>query len=224
MSSKNFNWKSLFINEEENNQSIESAPTTQPLAPIPTNKFPNDKILNISNGTNLSNPFTNEILDVYEKGFNSLNQNGFDFFEMYKSVSAVGNTNPQSYQMAFAMGKSLKPDLNKEFLLEKAKFYIDEINKVHTNYDTTGNIKKQELNNLILKEKEALSNSISDLESRILQLQKELQEKKTLLANIDNKNEGELKELQLKIEANNFAKHKLLDSINLVISGINQYL
>ena len=55
-------------------------------------------------------------------------------------------------------------------------------------------------------------------------MQKELLEKKSLLDNVDNKNESELRELQLKIEANNFAKQKLIDSINVVISGINQYL
>ncbi|NHN25709.1 hypothetical protein FIA58_008460 [Flavobacterium jejuense] len=228
MSKESFNWKSLFINESENSNKKEesskintSSQTTH--TPAQTNKFPEEKIAQSTNDT-FANPFVNEILGVYEKGFESLNLSDFDFFEMYKSVVAVGITNPQSYQMAFTMGKSIKPDLTKEYLLEKSKFYIEEINKVHTKYDSTGNAKKQDLTGLVHKEKQSLTGSINDLEARILQMQQELQEKKSLLANIDSKNEDKLKELQLKIEANNFAKQKIVDSINLVISGINQYL
>jgi hypothetical protein len=225
MSKESFNWKSLFINEEGNNPKKETSIVSQTSSTTQTqiSKFPEDKSIQASSD-NFANPFVNEILGVYEKGFESLNLSDFDFFEMYKSVVAVGITNPQSYQMAFTMGKSIKSDLSKEFLLEKSKFYIEEINKVYTKYDSTGNAKKQDLNNLVLKEKESLSASITDLENKILQMQQELQEKKVLLANIDSKNEAELRELQLKIEANNFAKQKILDSINLVISGINQYL
>ncbi|KIX21220.1 hypothetical protein SY27_10725 [Flavobacterium sp. 316] len=227
MSKESFNWKSLFINDSDNSSSKEES-KSKPIekaspSTVQTNKFPEEKIINTTN-ENFANPFVNEILEVYEKGFESLNLNDFDFFEMYKSVAIVGITNPQSYQMAFTMGKSIKPDLSKEYLLEKSKFYIDEINKVFAKYDSTGNIKKKDLNNLVLKEKETLTNTITDLENKILQMQQELQEKKTLLANIDSKNESELREIQLKIEANNFAKQKILDSINLVISGINQYL
>ena len=232
MSKESFNWKSIFINDSENTTKKEDSETSsksnqsnQTTTPIQTqtNKFPEEKIANATNES-FANPFVNEILAVYEKGFESLNLSDFDFFEMYKSVVAVGITNPQSYQMAFTMGKSIKPDLTKEYLLEKSKFYIEEINKVHTKYDATGNAKKQDLTGLVQKEKESLTVSINDLEARILQMQQELQEKKSLLANIDSKNETELRELQLKIEANNFAKQKVVDSINLVISGINQYL
>lgn len=234
MSKEGFNWKSLFINDEQNASQKqepvkESIPNTQTFPntpPVETNKFPDatNTIATNINISSLTNPFQNEILDVYQKGFETLNQEGFDFFEMYKSVVAVGVTNPQSYQMAFTMGKSIKADLTKQILIEKSKFYIDEINKVFTKYDTTGNARKQDLNQVIQKEKESLTVSIADLEARIAQMQQELQEKKILLINIDSKNEEELKNLQLKIEANNIAKHKILESINTVVSGINQYL
>lgn len=232
MSKESFSWKSIFINDsddatkkEDSKSSYQSNQSNQTVThtPTQTNKFPEEKIAQATNEA-FANPFVNEILGVYEKGFESLNLADFDFFEMYKSVLAVGITNPQSYQMAFTMGKSIKPDLTKEYLIDKSKFYIEEINKVYTKYDSTGNAKKQDLTGLVQKEKESLTVSINDLEARILQMQQELQEKKSLLANIDSKNENELRELQLKIEANNFAKQKIVDSINLVISGINQYL
>lgn len=173
---------------------------------------------------NSNNPFINEILEVYNRGFEGLNSEGFDFFEMYKSVMAVGPTNPQSYQMAFTMGKTIKSDLSKEFLLEKSKFYISEIEKVYAKYDATGNSKNKDLNNTITTKKYNLSKNITDLENQIVKLQKEVEAKKAELARIDLDNKEMFSEIQLKIEANNLAKHKILESINTVVTGINQYL
>jgi hypothetical protein len=224
MAKESFNWKSLFINDEtikteepNNNQS------SQPDLSNQKNKFPN-QITESFPTNSLTNPFLNEIFEIYDKGFESLNEPGFDFFELYKSVMAVGVTNPQSYQMAFTMGKTIKSDLTKEFLLQKGSFYITEIEKVHTKYDTIGKTKKADLDNAITKEKYNLSKSISDLEAKIIELQKELEAKKTELQKIDPVNMEQLSEIQLKMEANNLAKQKILTSINTVITGINQYL
>jgi peptidoglycan hydrolase CwlO-like protein len=137
---------------------------------------------------------------------------------------AVGATNPQSYQMAFAMGKSLNPDLTKAFLLEKSNFYISEIEKVYTKYDATGNSKNKNLLAAINTQKSNLSKEISDLETQIAKLQQELESKKAQFLKIDSENGQEFNEIQQKIEANNIAKQKILESINVVVTGINQYL
>ncbi len=221
MSKESFNWKSLFINED----STKSATTKEePQSIIPENKFPETNINVSSSPLNTNNPFLNEILDVYQKGFEGLNAEGFDFFEMYKSVSAVGVTNPQSYQMAFTMGKTINPNLTKDFLIEKAKHYLAEIDKVHSKYDATGNAKKQDLNSKIVNEKNALTKAISDLELKITELQKELNQKKIDLEKVDLINKEDFSEIELKIEANNIAKQKIVESINTVLTGINQYL
>ncbi|MCF6131503.1 hypothetical protein [Flavobacterium wongokense] len=220
MSSESFNWKSLFINEDANQTKKEEAKS----ASIPqTNKFP-DAVATPNASNNLSNPFLEEILEVYQKGFEGLNAEGFDFFEMYKSVNAVGVTNPQSYQMAFTMGKTINSNLSKEFLLDKSKYYLSEIEKVYEKYNITGNSKKSDLNHKITQEKKDLSKNIEDLGAQIAQLQKDLESKKLELDRIDTNNAQEFSELQLKIEANNLAKQRIQDSINLVITGINQYL
>ncbi|MGX7667817.1 hypothetical protein [Flavobacterium pedocola] len=221
MSKDSFNWKSLFINESENNDT--SKKEEQAAAPIQTNSFP-DAAAMPSQALSGNNPFLGEIVEVYQKGFEGLNAEGFDFFELYKSVQAVGVTNPQSYQMAFTMGKTINPNLSKDFLLEKAKFYIAEIDKVYAKYDSTGTSKKMELSNKITLEKTALATGITSLESKIADLQKELSHKKAELEKIDLVNQEHFSELDLKIEANNMAKKRILDSINTVITGINQYL
>ena len=224
MAKESFNWKSLFINEEANKQEDTGSPkASTPVLQTPDNKFPNQVTESFPTNS-LTNPFLNEIFEVYDKGFESLNESGFDFFELYKSVLAVGVTNPQSYQMAFTMGKSIKSDLTKEFLLQKGNFYIAEIEKVYAKYDTIGKTKKADLDNNITKEKYNLSKSISELETKILELQKELENKKMELQKIDPVNMEQLSEIQLKMEANNLAKQKILTSITTVITGINQYL
>lgn len=220
MSAESFNWKSLFINEDSDQTKKEEA---KPASIPQTNKFP-DAVASQNSSNNFSNPFLEEILEVYQKGFEGLNVEGFDFFEMYKSVNAVGVTNPQSYQMAFTMGKTINSNLSKEFLLDKSKYYLTEIEKVYEKYNITGNSKKSDLNLKITQEKKDLSKSIEDLGAQIAHLQKELESKKLELDRIDTNNAQEFSELQLKIEANNLAKQRIQDSINQVITGINQYL
>jgi uncharacterized small protein (DUF1192 family) len=227
MSKESFSWKSIFINDASTSTDTQNQ-TTQIPTPAPKqseNKFPETNIVtNSIPAGNIDNPFLNEILEVYNKGFEGLNSEGFDFFEMYKSVMAVGPTNPQSYQMAFTMGKTIKSDLSKEFLLEKSKFYISEIEKVYAKYDATGTTKNKDLNNTITTQKYNLSKNIADLESQIAKLQAELETKKAELARIDFDNKEMFTQIQLKIEANNIAKQKILESINTVVTGINQYL
>ncbi len=226
MSKESFNWKSIFINDESN--STEKTKTEIPVSTpsTPSNKFPETNTIINSAPTSISssNPFINEILEVYNRGFEGLNTEGFDFFELYKSVMAVGTTNPQSYQMAFTMGKTIKSDLTKELLIEKSKFYVTEIEKVYAKYDATGNSKNKDLNNTITTQKSNLTKNIADLEGQIAKLQTELESRKVELAKIDNDNSALFTEIQLKIEANNIAKQKILESINTVVTGINQYL
>lgn len=225
MSKDSFNWKNLFINND--NESLPKIKEIIPDSlPIDDTRFPvESNLINQSSNTNIvNNKYIDEILGVYEKGFDSLNLENFDFFELYKSVVAVGVTNPQSYHMAFTMGKTLKSDLTKEYLIEKSKYYIDEIEKVYTNYNNTGNKRRNDLDTSITRNKINLAKSISDLDSKIIELQKEMDQKKAELTRIDFDNQNEYTEIQMKIEANDFAKQKIIDSINLVVSGINQYL
>lgn len=216
MAKEGFSWKSLFIIEDEK-------PTNQAPPIIEANKFPVENSKSTTTES-LNNPFISEIVGVYEKGFESLNSPNFDFFEFYKSVITVGINNSQSYQMAFTMGSAMNPELSKVSLIEKANFYISEIEKVHKNFQKTGSSKRNEINARINTEKQALVSSISEIEAKIVQLQKELIDKKAELEKVDSANSQEFSEIELKLEANEVAKQRLLQSINQVVTGINQYL
>ena len=225
MSNENFSWKSIFINDNNKNEKQTSNVSQN----IPEGRTPVQTQFPTTPTTpdipvNSNNPFISDVFSVYEKGFEGLNNEGFDFFELYKSVMAVGPTNPQSYQMAFAMGKTLRPEITKEFLLDKSKYYISEIEKVFQNYDVIGNSKQNELNSSITHKKENLNKEIGNLQQQIATLQNTLQAKSAELSQIDNDNKQQFLEIQQKIEANNIAKQKILESINTVIAGINQHL
>ena len=95
---------------------------------------------------------------------------------------------------------------------------------IYAKYDATGNAKNKDLNDTISTQKNNLTKHISDLEAQIAKLQDELEAKKAELARIDFDNKEMFTQIQLKIDANNLAKHKILESINTVVTGINQYL
>lgn len=223
MSKEGFNWKGLFINNDEESEPKQNAQRPEIKADV--NKFPEQTNFVGPNTTqDGNNPFMDEILQVYNSGFDSLNLADFDFFEMYKSVIATGSNNPQSYQMAFTIGKSIKPDLTKEYLLEKSKFYINEIEKVYTKYRNIGNSKKLDLDNSINTEKTTLTSRIAKIESELAALQQELERHKASLNKLGSQNQVKFNEIQLKLDANDYARKRILDSLNLVISDIKQYL
>lgn len=229
MAKENFSWKGLFVNDD-NAQNDTPKPILVPEknqnSISNSDKFPTSTASPIiPNSTPIAeNKFLAEILSVYENGFDSLNNEGFDFFELYKSVCAVGINNPQSYQMAFAMGKSLRPEITKQFLLDKSDYYISEIEKVHKNYDVIGNARNTELNNSVSLQKSNLTKEIETLQNQISALQNTLQSKVAELGKIDSDVTTSFEEIKLKIHANNEAKQKILESINTVVAGIKQYL
>ncbi len=222
MAKEGFNWKNLFINENSEEKQPATVNQTQS-SETPPAHFPTSTPVAETPVFN-ANPFMDEVIQVYEKGLDSLNLSEFDFFEVYKSVIAVGVSNPQSYQMAFTMGKSIKADLTKEFLLEKSKYYLTEIEKVHTQFDTTGKAKRNDLDMGLTRDKVNLTKEVSDLEAQIASLQATLSAKKEALAKIDQNSGGAFNEIDLKLQANDIAKKKIVDSINTVVIGITQYL
>jgi hypothetical protein len=222
MASTGFNWKSIFIVDPESEAKEKQQAASIP-PPAAENKFPTENYAPPS-GNMSGNPYIDEIVNVYEKGFESLNSPNFDFFEFYKSVLSVGVNNSQSYQMAFAMGTALNKDLSKGFLLEKANFYIAEIEKVHKGFLNTGTAKSNEISANIGNQKSSLQSSIADIETRITQLQKDLIDKRAELEKLESGNSKEYVEIQQKLEANEFAKQKMLQTINQVVNGINQHL
>ncbi len=231
MAKEKFNWKGLFINEEnisEEEKPIkkESKPTSTsssnsfPKSTSPVSKFPE----NPPKSTIVNDSILNTVIEMYESGFESLNKPGYDFYEFFKAIKAVGSNDPSVYKMALTMAQSVEQGVTKSSLLSQADFYISEIGKVHKQYENQGNSKKSEILNDQKSNKDKLSKEISDLEKKLLEIQNQISVKKDLLQSVDASQMSKISEIDQKIVANEKARAKILETIVAVVNGIKNNL
>lgn len=243
MSKEKFNWKGLFINDDDTSKKdntskkeIEKPSTTSfPQSAKTVSKFPETSNTQFPQSTNkqFSKPSTqpptlsttinhsilNGVIEMYEAGFESLNQPGYDFYEFFKAIKAVGSNDPAVYKMAFTMAQSVDAKVSKSVLLTQADYYIKEIEKVHKQYHTQGNNKKTQIVSAQKAQKDNLTSEISDLERQLLEIQTQISHKKNQLESIDNES-GDVSNIDQKIAANDTARTKILETIMNVVNGI----
>lgn len=220
--------KDLFIvNDDKPSEKVE--PKTE------TNKFPSDQQ---SSNTNFSfpssspstsfqpsNEILNKFVDMYQSGFNGLNQPGYDFYEFFQAiVSSGGIDNPQMYNMAMSMGTAMDKTNTKDKLMSQADFYISEINKVYNQYVSTGNSKKQDLVNQKESENHLLTSDLDNLRSQLEAITNQIKTKESQLSMIDNKYGPLITEVNNKLSANDIAKNDLVSNIAKVKNGINNHI
>ncbi len=227
MAKEKFNWKALFVNEEgtsdtKTKKENSTKTTSFPEAKKNVTKFP-EKVQMPSAGS-IDNSVLGTVVEMYEAGFESLNQPGYDFYEFFKAIKAVGSNDSSVYKMAFTMAQGVDATVNKASLLKQSDFYVKEINKVHQQYQTKGASKKAQIQDGLKSKKETLSNEITKLEKQILQLQTQIGEKKNQLQSVDSNLITDVSEIEQKIVANDLAKSKILDTINAVVDGIKNNL
>lgn len=220
MSKEKFNWKSLFVQETEGAKQ-ESAPIVENKVSTPEAKTTFPTTTNIGMNDGIQNEVLGKVIEMYEKGFDSLNQSGYDFYEFFKAVMATDPNNPQSYIMAYTMANSMDKSVTKTSLLSSADFYVKEIHKVHTQYEAEGNKIKNDFINTKKSEKEKLQSEIKTIQNKLIVLQNELEQKNSILQNFDNSNFGKIAEIEQKLMANNLSKERLVQKLSQVISGIN---
>jgi hypothetical protein len=185
-----------------------SFPTTQTSSPIP------------SYTPSVSQEHLNNALEVYEKGFDSLNQPGYDFYEFFQAVMNAGADNPQIYQMAFMMGSGMDKTITKDKLVEQSNFYIGEINKVYNEYVSKGNSKKQETIDQKTNENQSLVGELDLMRQQMEALKTQIADREMKLQAIDGKYGPKLREIEGKLAANDMAKNKIIQSIEQVKNGI----
>lgn len=228
-------WKGFFIENEGsakaepqkvNVQKTKSSETTFPSeATFPSETiFPsNDMKFPETDGHDTSsdvNKFLDKIIEVYDKGFIKLNQPGYDFYEFFKSVNKAGIDNPQVYQMAIEMAQAMDSNVSKQSLLNQAEYYISELTKVHSGFNTDGRNKITDLTNKKNSETSTLSSDISSLEQQLKTIQSQIISKKQSLSEIDKKYLPDINEITAKLSANDIAKDRLISNINKVKSNI----
>lgn len=192
-------------------------PQTAPISfqPVATTVQPiiNQEYLNCE-------PHMANILAKYEQGFESLNLPGYDFFEFFSAVMLAGPENPQVYDMAFVMGKSMDATLTKEKLIKDADYYLGELQKVYETFKNEGEsvLKK------IKTDKDMSSNELVSrvemIKSQIEGLTNELNNANSELMTLDSKFEPQMIEIQCKLKANEVASQTLSGKIKLVKNNI----
>ncbi|MBL7702224.1 MAG: hypothetical protein JNM14_08235, partial [Ferruginibacter sp.] len=93
-------WKNLFVRENETE-------AQEPVQPTDGFSFPaaSGKVQPVSNNSGhvgvVEQAVINEVLSVYEKGIDSINMPGYDFYEFYKAIGSIANAGEQAYHMAY---------------------------------------------------------------------------------------------------------------------------
>ena len=225
------NWKSLFVKTDEKEE--------EKKAPDPASfSFP---VISATTGANSINnspatsvpgidaPLLNEVISVYEKGIDSINMPGYDFYEFYKAISSIPQAGEQTYMMAFQMAKSMDNNISPTKLTKDAEFYISKINEVHNQYVSQGqsklnafeNQKNQEKNKL-LQEIEKGTQQISALKNQLQALESEINQKRLSLSGVDNTYATEENEIRQKLLANDHARNISVSKLTLVKEGIQK--
>mgnify|MGYP001574645328 FL=1 len=163
-----------------------------------------------------------KLLDVYQKAFDKLNKDGYDFYEYMDGVFTVDETgsNPMAHTMQFKMAKNTNPSVTKDSLLTDAEYYKTEINKTCDGYVINGNNKKQELLNQKTEENNSLTNELSMLQQQAESIKIQIEDKQNKLSKIDDKYLPQLNEVDCKLIANEAAKNKIISTIDLIKTGI----
>lgn len=224
-------WKDYFIanddkEKEDNKSSDKKSETKQEVA----TKFPsvsNSQNENVSFGqstqypTSVSNDLASKFFDAYEKAFEKINQDGYDFFEFFQTIMHGDINNPQTYAMAFGMGKAMDKNLTKEKLISQSDFYTSELMKLYNQNVAEGTQKKQDLINLKNNENQSLTDDLTSLKQQLETIQVQIQDRERKLSLIDSKYEPQIVERDNKLLANDFAKNKIISTIETVKQGIN---
>lgn len=170
--------------------------------------------------TTVSNEHLQKAIELYQNGFDSLNQPGYDFYEFYQAVMQAGPTNPQIYAMALTMASAMDKSITKDKLVQQSEFYLAEINKVYQDYNSKGLAKKQDLTAQKQHENESLVGELSLLRQQLEAIQTQIADRENKLSVIDVKYAPMMVEVDSKLSANDMAKNKIVQSIEQVKNGI----
>jgi len=230
------NWLNLFVksDEPEEQQAQPSSASDNfsfPVNNVPSNTF-NPPPANISANAHALTPAVKEVIEVYEKGLDSINMPGYDFYEFYRTIYATGIVNgEQVYTMAYQMARTLDNTVTTQKLLKDAEFYISKINEVHGQYSSQGQQKMYAIQNDKTAEKSKLTSAIEaanrrkmDLENELRLLEVDIKSKQDELTKIDGKYVNQEETIKEKLTANDFAHKEMINKLNGVKTGITQFI
>jgi hypothetical protein len=221
-------WKNLFVKNNEDQE---------PATPGSGFSFPASTPGNTTPGTVMPNPvgidpsIVQEVLTVYEKGIDSINMPGYDFYEFYKAISSIPHAGDQAYNMAFQMAKSMDSTVSPQKLQTDAEFYISKINEVHNQYTSQGQqkinaleSKKNEQKNKLTAEINQATQQVAQLRNQLMTLETEINQKRTSLTSVDGEYAPQENVIRQKILANDHAKQISISKLTSIKEGIQKFI
>lgn len=225
------NWKNLFVKSDEKESRKEESISENFSFPVSGNVSTPGQPSPTYNPQPVNDPVVNEVLQVYEKGLDSINMPGYDFYEFYQAVTSIGVSNEQTYKMAYQMAKTLDKTITSQKLMNDAEFYISKINEVYSQYVTQGQQKLNSLQEQKSGEKIKLTGEIDQsamrvahLRSELQQLESEITQKRNVLAKIDEGFYPQEKSIREKLNANDLARKTSIDKLNMIKDGILKFI
>jgi hypothetical protein len=223
------NWKNLFVKSDEEEDKKPSTSSSDSFS-FPVNTT-SGTVPMPSGGGSIDQSALNEVLAVYEKGIDSINMPGYDFYEFYKAISTIGAATDQTYKMAFQMAKSMDSNISASKLLSDAEFYISKINEVHSQYTMQGQqkinaleSKKNDEKNKLLSEIEQGTQQINQLRNQLQAIEAEINQKRITLSTIDGNYHPQEATVRQKLLANDNAKQISVAKLISVKEGIQKFL
>jgi hypothetical protein len=222
------NWKSLFVKTDDSVEKSTSNPSEQFSFPVGNTSVSENTPMAVT-GSNIDNTILNEVLNVYEKGVDSINMPGYDFYEFYKAITSINNAGEQVYNMAFQMAKSMDDNITPQKLVADAEFYISKINEVHSQYSTQGqqklsslDAKKNEEKSKLMQEIESGTHQINQLRNQLQALESEISQKRIKLSTVDGKYTPQESDIRQKLMANDNARQISVMKLTRVKEGIQK--
>ncbi len=225
------NWKSLFVKSDEPEEKKNTPPAETFSFPTGAPTQGASTTIPAGNPNNIDESVLNEVIAVYEKGIDSINMPGYDFYEFYKAINSVNLHGEQSYSMAFRMAHSMDSNLTAQKLLTDAEFYISKINEVHSQYTMQG---QQKLNSLDAKKNEEKNRlmieidqgvaQVNQLRSQLQSLESEINQKRLKLSTVDGEYFPKESTIRQKLLANDSAKQISISKLLSVKDGIQKHI
>jgi DNA-binding protein H-NS len=223
------NWKSLFVKSDEEEEKPAPKTTTSDSFSFPVGNTPVTAAPAAPSGGSIDHSILNEVVSVYEKGIDSINMPGYDFYEFYKAISSIASASEQTYNMAFQMAKSMDGSITPQKLVGDAEFYISKINEVHSQYTMQGQQKLNSLEteknsekNKLMTEIEQGTQQVNQLRNQLQALESEINQKRISLSTVDGKYHPQESSIRQKLLANDNAKQISVTKLIAVKEGIQK--
>ncbi len=220
-------WKSLFVKTGDSVKNDVSKPE-QFSFPVGNTEVSQNNSMPLA-GSNIDNTTLNEVISVYEKGIDSINMPGYDFYEFYKAITSINNAAEQVYNMAYQMAKSMDDNITPQKLVTDADFYISKINEVHSQYSAQGqqklnslDAKKNEEKSKLMQEIENGAHQINQLRNQLQAFESEISQKRIKLSTVDSKYTPQESDIRQKLLANDNARQISVMKLTTVKEGIQK--